>query len=111
MQVESFMPAVDGIDAQVNPVSISVADAVVGRTQLPKGGPDYEFTNESASGIAYIKFFKEAAPTGTATLTTGVGLPILAGQTKVYRAPSGLTQIAHIGAGACTLKVAVGTGI
>ena len=106
MLLQNFEPALNGEDMR-SPTTISVTTSA-GAANLPEGGIDFEFTNVSASGIAYLVFYKRGNQAPTATATNG--LPLLAGQTKIYRCPPGMNAVAHIGSASVTVIAAAGRG-
>lgn len=106
MLLQNFEPALNGEDMR-DPTTISVG-ITTGSSNLPEGGTDFEFTNISASGIAYLKFYKRGNPAPTAT--TSNGCPLLAGQSKIYRCPPGMNAVAHIGSAAVSVIVVAGRG-
>lgn len=109
MLLENFQPAMDQDGKMVSPITYSVTTSPSGAVALPAGGTDIEFTNASASGIALI-IFCPMGDAGAATPTTTNALPILAGQTKIYRCPERCNAIRHVGTASVTLVAAAGRG-
>lgn len=106
MLLQNFEPALNGEDMRSPSVFSVTTSSSAG--DLPEGGIDFEFTNISGSGIAYLKFYKRGNPAPTVTESTG--LPLLAGQSKIYRCPSGMNSVAHIGSASVTVIAVAGRG-
>lgn len=100
MQVDAFMPAVNGTVL----VNVTTSNQVIAMTG---SGNDVELQNTGTAN-----FFVEQDPVNnTPVAVVATSYPVLPGQSKVIRLRPGVTKLAFIGAAATAAFVSFGDGV